>query len=450
MAFKRARSFIVFAVYIFTSTFALAQQMDAQLNLAKRNLTQIESTLANLQTGDVASYNRISEKLTKTAELIKSSTSQSHPDYASSIQKWSAFQQQMVDIAQQWQQAQQNAQVAQQSQTQPAVSANASAAASNTTASSAVDADAILSKYQRQNRPKLANYPSPEDAKQWAASTKALQTTELAQDLALLNDPSVSKQDAQRVKRWIGGEFQSQINEDIQKEIQRFNSTEMNAVHLSKQILAIDENDTMKAYNFAKGDNGYANASTLNNGLIASAVGQALDEAFPDMANPKRLEHIQYIATAQSRFEDMRAGVATTEQALAKLPKKQKKKNANFLKGIEQELWYRGSRLAHLDKKGSIWMNSADVGDITSNGTIWVRGNDLGSIEPDGKVWFRGNHIGTLEENGEVWRSGTQVGLIESDGTVWIDGNSNGEIVPIDGEWKRAAVIYYFRDIFAE
>jgi hypothetical protein len=33
---------------------------------------------------------------------------------------------------------------------------------------------------------------------------------------------------------------------------------------------------------------------------------------------------------------------------------------------------------------------------------------------------------------------------------VWINGNSNGEIVPFDGEWKRAAVVYYFRDIFAE
>lgn len=437
-----------FAVCIWLSFVANAQQMDAQLNIAKRNLAQIENELASLQAGDVGSYNRISEKLTKTAELIKTSTSQTHPDFAVSVQKWSAFQQQMVEIAQQWQTVQ--TQTEQQQTTHTTQQGTTSTTPSQTTVSNAVNADAILQKYQRQNRPKLANYPSPEDARQWSERIKALQTTELTQDLQLLNDPSVSSQDAARVKRWIGGQFQTEISEDINREFQRFNSTEMNAVNLSKQILAIDESDTMKAYNFAKGENGRNNALTLNNGLIASAVGQALDEAFPDMANPKRLEHIQQIATAQSRFDDMLAGVNSTEQALAKLPKKQKQKNAKFLKGIEQELWYRGSRLAHLDTKGSIWMDSRDVGDITSNGTIWVGGNDLGSIEPDGKVWFRGNHIGTLEENGKVWRNGTQVGLIESDGKVWIDGNANGEIVPFDGEWKRAAVIYYFRDIFSE
>ena len=91
-----------------------------------------------------------------------------------------------------------------------------------------------------------------------------------------------------------------------------------------------------------------------------------------------------------------------------------------------------------------------EVGDIESNGKIWVRGNRLGSIEPNGEVWFRGNSIGSLEDNGEVWRGGTQVGLIDKAGKAWIGGNADGEITPYQGEWKRAAVLYYFRDVFAD
>jgi len=424
-----------------------AQQMDAQLNLAKRNLVQIEKNLSSLKAGDVASYNRISEKLTKTAELIKASSSQAHPDYATSIEKWNAYQQQMVQIAQTWGSANQQNVVSSTSEEQT----GAQSSQPQSAGTRLVDADAILSKYQRQNRPKLAQYPSPEDARKWAEATKLLQTTELEKDLKLLNDPSVSKQDANRVSRWIGGQFQTQINEDIQAAFQRFNGSALTAVNLSKQILAVDESDDMKAFNMANGAIGRENASTLNNGLIASAVGQALDETFPDLANPNRLQEIEYIAKGQSRFDQMLAGVGATSQALAKMPKKQRKVNPTFLKGIKQELWYRGSTLAYLDAKGSIWMSNKDVGDITANGTIWVGSNDLGSIEPDGKVWFRGNHIGTLEENGKVWRNGTQVGLVETDsGKVWIDGNSNGEIVPFEGEWKRAAVVYFFQDLFSE
>ncbi|MEM6985928.1 MAG: hypothetical protein AAF499_05250, partial [Pseudomonadota bacterium] len=67
---------------------------------------------------------------------------------------------------------------------------------------------------------------------------------------------------------------------------------------------------------------------------------------------------------------------------------------------------------------------------------------------PHGDVWFDANLVGSLEPNGEVWRDGNQVGLIDENGTAWVNGNPSGEIAPFDGNWRRAAIIYYFSDFF--
>jgi hypothetical protein len=221
-------------------------------------------------------------------------------------------------------------------------------------------------------------------------------------------------------------------------------------VQLSEQIANIDPNNKMKGYNFAKDANGRRNAQTLENGLIATANASALEAVYPSLALPERQQQLGAIAMAQQRLDDLRAQSGKIETELAKLPKKKKPKKEDFLKGISQRLWLNGREIASLDKKGSIWMNSRDVGDVTNNGTIWVRGMDLGSIETDGKVWFRGRHIGTLEENGKVWRNGSQVGTIDSEGKVWVNSSATGSIVPYEGEWKRAAIIYYFGDLFNE
>lgn len=65
-------------------------------------------------------------------------------------------------------------------------------------------------------------------------------------------------------------------------------------------------------------------------------------------------------------------------------------------------------------------------------------------------MWFEGRHIGTLEENGRVWRNSSQVGSIDKNGKVWISSTETGVIVPFEGEWKRAAIIYFFTDLFKE
>lgn len=277
---------------------------------------------------------------------------------------------------------------------------------------------------------------------------QALQTTELQKDLALLKQPGVAVADANRVNRWISGDFQRQIQQQVTAAMQKFNGEALKAAQLAEQIRNIADNDKMRAYNFAHGENGQRNAQLIQNGLVATANAMSLEKVYPSLAEATRMEQLSLIAVAEQRLQQMSEDSQKTAAELAKLPKKQKAKKEVHLKGIAQKLWYRGRELASLDSKGSIWMNSTDAGDVESNGTIWVRGRDLGSIEPDGKVWFRGRHIGTLEDNGKVWRDSSHVGTVEMDGKVWIDGNANGEIVPFEGEWKRAAIVYYFRDIF--
>ncbi|MDT0595061.1 hypothetical protein [Glaciecola petra] len=432
--FTLLTQFLVLVFLVAAITVANAQQMDAKLNMAKRELMSIESKLKTIKTGDVSQYNRISEQLTKTSNLLQTTESKTHPDYVVSVQKWSSLRQNMVEIAQTWQTAQ-SEQTAQRQQA---------------TQKSKLDLDKILSKYQRENRPKLSQNPSPSEVTLWARKMKALQTDILQADLSILNKSDGSNADTQRVKAWISGNFQEQISQDINLLMQQFNSQIEMAVQLSRQLENINSTQKMKVYNFAYGENGQRNAATLQQGLLASANGKVLDDIFPNIKNPNRQDHLALIAFNQQNFEVYQEQAAQTHIELASVPKKKKPVREDFIKGIYQKLWYRGSELASIDRKGSIWMNNRDVGDVTANGRIWVGSNDLGSIEKDGKVWFRGRHIGTLEENGKVWRGGTQVGLVEPNGKVWVDGNSNGEIVPFEGEWKRAAIIYFFRDIFAE
>ncbi|WP_395343960.1 hypothetical protein PN836_004615 [Ningiella sp. W23] len=447
---------LAFAPVMMTSVHAQAaqtQQMDAQLNMAKRNIEQIQKSLATIRTGDVAQYNKLSKQLTKAADLLKATSSQAHPDFQIAVQNWSTLRSQMVSMSEQWQQAQANANFQQNNSQGNSVNNNQTAmsasAQSNAQASGqVVNANAILAKYQRENRPKLSNYPNPSDVSNWARSMKALQSTELQADLRSLQDASVSAQDRQRVSNWIGGSFQDQITQDISNAMQHFNNLANTAAQTSQQIMGIDQSDKMRIYNFANGESGRRNMQRIDAGLVASANALALEESYPSLANPERQQQIALLATAQQTLQEYSEVAKEQAEVLANMPKKQKKKNEQFLKGISQTLWFKGSEFASLDSKGSIWMNSEDVGDIVNSGTIYVFSRDIGSIEPDGKVWFNGNHVGILEENGKVWRNGTHVGTVEPNGKVWIDGGQNGEIVPYDGEWKRAAVVYFFNDWF--
>lgn len=430
---------------------AHSQTMDYKLNQAKRSVAEIATGLQSLKKNDVSTYNRLSAKLTKAAEQLKTTESRTHPDFSTTVQQWRDLQKQMAQIGASWQASrnQQKKPATAQQQQQPASTRKQPTPADQSVAST--NLDPLMEKYKRQSHPVLAEKPTPEQAATWAGEIRALQTTHLQRDLATIesatNSGAASPEDARRVRHWITTGFQDRIQERVNQEIKKNVSIIRGATITAELINGLDPTDMNKAYNFASGDNGQNNKATLDDGLRAALVADVLDRVF-GQSNADLAEQVIKLKAARIRFSDMEILAAEQAKNLAKAPKKQRAIVKDFLAPIAQKFWLNGSMVAESEADGSIWIDSRDVGDVTNNGKIWIGSNEIGAIEPDGRIWFDSSWQGSIESNGEVWRRGKQVGLIEPDGTVWAGGSASGEIVPFQGEWKRAAFVYFFRDVF--
>ena len=462
------------------------QTIDYDLNQATRTVKEVGSGLERLRPGDVATYNRLSAKLNKAAKHLESTQSKDHQDYNATVKRWGELQQQMAAIAQQWNQAaaqQQaaanaaNAQAAAAQQKAQAEAAAAQAAAAQQQAASReaaeqaaaakqkarletaagkppagqVNLDPIMDKYQRQNLPQLSEAPTPEEARGWATQMKGLQTTTLEEDLATiqsaLDSGAASQSDADRVSRWISDMFQDNIKRTIQEKTQSNKGAISSMIYVADLINKVPDGDMNGAYRFA-GDIKYENNATrLDNALRAGGVADVFDEVFGS-SDPSRAQQIEQISAARKRLDELLPTAKKQAEVLANAPKAGRAAKKDFLAPVAQKYWLNGNVMAESDKEGGIWMSGDNVGDITHNGEIWVQANERGSLEPNGEVWFGGNKVGSLEDNGEVWRGGNQVGLIDKQGQVWINGSADGEIDPYQGEWKRAAILYYFSDYF--
>ncbi|MEW8626617.1 MAG: hypothetical protein AB2551_12755 [Candidatus Thiodiazotropha sp.] len=442
-----------------------AQAMDADLNLATRTLKQVDNGLERLRPGDVPSYNRLSAKLNKAAKHLETTRSKSLPEYANAVKHWGALQARMVEIANDWNAQRQKAQAA---QTPPASKSSTaskpppvskSPPASKSPPSRAqpaptvepVDLDPLMTKYQRNNLPKLPDTATAEQARTWAGHMKGLQTTQLQSDLATIDSAlksgAASKSDADRVRRWVSDIFQGNIKQTIRQQIQLNEGTIESMLYMADMINAVKPGDKNGAYRFAGDEKLQHNRMRLDNALRAGSVLVVFDELLGG-GNTTRTEKLKRIESARIKLDELAPLAAEQARYFASAPKKLRPVTKDFLAPIAQKYWLNGSVTAETETDGSIWIDANDVADITHNGKIWIESNQRGSIEPNGEVWFDGNQVGSLEPNGEVWRSGNQVGLIEQNGTVWINGSPAGEIVPFQGEWKRAAILYYFRDFF--
>ncbi|MEM7284169.1 MAG: hypothetical protein AAF438_21395 [Pseudomonadota bacterium] len=454
-----------------------AQTIDYDLNQATRTVKEVGSGLERLRPGDVASYNRLSAKLNKAAKHLESTQSKSHADYTTTVKRWGELQAQMAAIAQQWNaaaaQQQSEAQAAaaqaaaqQQAEAEAAAAAQAAAAQQRTQSQTPapqpqqaavqpqvepVNLDPIMDKYQRQNLPKLSDTATPDEARNWATHMKGLQTTTLQADLATiesaLNSGAASQSDADRVSRWISDMFQDNISRTINEKIQVNKGTISSMIYSADLINAVADGDLNGAYRFAGDEKFENNATRLDNAVRAGAVADVLDEIFGGSDNA-RGEQIRKIKTARARLDELLPAAKQQAERFANAPKAGNAANKDFLAPVAQKFWLNGDVMAESDKEGGIWMSGDNVGDITNNGEIWVQANERGSLEPNGEVWFGGNQVGSLEDNGEIWRNGNQVGLIDKQGKVWINGSADGEIEPFQGEWKRAAILYYFSDYF--
>lgn len=426
---------------------APAQTIDYDLNQATRTIKDVGSGLERLRPGDISAYNRLSAKLTKAGKHLESTQSQTHPDYTAAVARWGELQAQMAAIAQEWQAAQQR-----NAPAQPPVAAEPSPVVAAAPVEP-MNLDPLMTKYQRANLPKFPDTATPDQARKWAVYMKGLQTSTLQADLAsidsALSSGAAAQADADRVRRWISSTFQDNIQQTVKQQIQANDGIITSMQYSADLINGVADGDMNGAYRFAGDDNFQNNAARLDNALRAGNVAAVFDEVF-GTSNPTRAGRLREIQAARSRLDELAPVAASQAEVLANAPVKKRPVTKDFLAPIAQEYWLNGSIMAESDGDGGIWIDSRNVGDITHNGKIWVQSSERGSIEPNGEIWFDSHEVGSLEPNGEVWRGSTQVGLIEQDGKVWIDGSASGEIVPFQGEWKRAAILYFFRDFFAD
>ncbi len=455
-------SLVTLATVLFASL-SQAQTMDYNLNQAKRSLASITSGLERLKQNDVNGFNRLVEKFNKAGELLQTSESQSHPEFAPTVQQWTILQQQLSAIATAMQQAQaQQQQALQNQQTQQADTENKTQERLDKLAKQeelnrihANTLNEILApmkaKYNRASLPTLQDKPTSQQAQAWADSIRQLQTSQVKKDLAkiesLLAEGKTSDEDARQAKYWISDGSQGAITEKIRNARMVADGEMVSMEYSANLINSVDPNDQNVAYRFAGPETYDNNKQRLNDAIRAGQVTTIFNNVF-GAADHDRAELLEKITLAIAKLDLLKPAADRQAVVLENAEPAQRPVNKDFLAPIAQEFWLDGSIVAESDNEGGIWLSGVKEADITHNGEIWYAGVQVGSIEPNGEVWHEGNNIGNLEPNGEVWRSGLQAGLIEQTGTAWIDGSAAGEIVPFQGEWKRAAIIYYFPDIF--
>ena len=306
--------------------FAHANTIDYDLNQASRTLKDITSGLSRLRPGDVATYNRLSGKLTKAAKHLEATQSKSHPNFQSAVQQWSDLQAKMASIAEAWNAAAQASapppapthQPSQPApQTQPAQAAQAPQPSQPTQAPPApqqepyvepVNLDPLMDKYQRRNLPKLEDDPSPEAAKAWAQHMQALQTTHLTADLATieqaLQSGAASQEDARRVRLWISDNFQRTIAENIRLQTQKHEGLIQSMMYSVDLIGSIADDDKNGAYRVAGPIHGPNNKVRLETAIRAGAVLATFQEVFGTEV-PNLEARVAKLQAARARIDEL-------------------------------------------------------------------------------------------------------------------------------------------------
>ena len=398
---------------------------------ANELISRIEVGIAELKAGDVGAYNTLSTQINESGALLKGLIETSEQaDVGPLVARWQAAREALVAIAQSWQ----------------------AAGATAVTPVSAQNPDSLLEAYRRENRQPPGDGASIAQWGAWLDKIQMLQTTRLQQDAQRLRtwtaQGQVSDADADRIWRWIGGQFQEQIRDDLVAQSDRVEGAVREALILSELLAGIEPSNEIRAHNFTSGDNGQRNQRVLADGLEAMELGARFDALLQREGRDRSAER-QTLARAQAHFAKLTEAGQRGAATLAAAPKAKPKKRPEFLTAVTQKYWLRGSVIGEVDNKGRVWIDSRKVGDIENDGRIWVGGINKGSLEPDGKLWFQGRHIGTLTDAGEVWRGSRHVGTVDDEGKVWFGGSATGSIEGFNGQWKRAAVVMFF-DVFRE
>jgi hypothetical protein len=411
---------LLFTAFILFS-FQLHAAPDSDYIRAEKTLGQISNGIKYLKPQDVNTYKQLTTKLGTARKHLEATASKNEPGYAALVQRWNDTRAQLASVAERWKNA-------------PRASAPGNAA------SSSQIYNAIIQKYQKQNRPVLPANPTYEQLNNWVQAMTALAKEQAVRDSDAINNHftagRVNKQDKARFERWVLGSWIPEIKTDLMQAYKNLNGGVQEAMNLAQRINKVDPSDQNTVVNLAgtylKG-NEQRLATGLNNLKLAAIYDPFLKP--DDIA--RRADIAKYLTAAQGKLQQLAGKGAAYSKEIAKLPKKSK------LNPNSQYLWLDGNRFCEITQKGEVWINSNFVGSIEANGKVWVSGNQVGSYEHDGKVWHNGNHVGSLESNGAVWKSGSQLGLIESDGSVWIGSSDRGDVQG-KGDWRRAAIVYFF------
>ncbi|MCB0283225.1 MAG: hypothetical protein KDF60_11645 [Calditrichaeota bacterium] len=415
--------YIVFSLLFLFSICELKAQ-DSDFVRAQKTLDQIENGFKYLKRNDTAAYNNLSAKLSDCRTLLESTKSKTHKDYNSLVNRWNAAKDKLIAIAAEWQKPQ---------YVKPEAAAPQQ--------SSSQIYNAMIQKYQTQNRPKLSPVATPKQAAEWVLAMQNLVGPQLVKDTqqmeAYFASGKVTKQDKERFDRWTQQTWYNQIVDQIKIASENAESELGNSLDRANFINNADENDKNKVMNIG-GSNYYQdNKETLEAGLFHIDVVSEFDKGLNQYDPQKRNQQKELLKAAKDKLERFKIKDAIVRQELASMPKKPKSKSTS------QKLWLDGSQFCEITQKGEVWINSKYVGYIEGDGEIWVNGNSVGSIEKNGDVWHRGNQVGTLTASGEVWKSGSRAGSITEGGKVWIGSSSRGTVEG-PGDWRRAAIVYFF------
>ncbi len=429
------------ALALLLSLSGAVMAQDSDYVRAEKTLDQIDNGLRYLQRNDVDGYNRLTEKLAAARTLLEGTTSKDHPGYKALTNRWNAARQRLVAVAEEWRSA--PAPAPQAPAPQPRTPQAPSARPTTTAAPQQTSREiyeGLMAKYQQANRPGLPADPGTEQIRTWVQGMRHLLGPQMEADTRLIEAEfaagRVTKDDRSRFDRWVRGTFAEQIRAQLQQVRQALESGIVTGLERADAVSAVQDDDRTAVMNTA-GSYGDANLQALDVGLAAVEAAAVFDTDSPDGPHPDRADQTRRLQDARAKLIRLAALNERYQAEWAELPKKSRKDPTS------QYLWLDGSRFCEITAEGEVWKNGSFAGTITADGAIWVRGNDVGSIEPDGAVWHRGTQVGTLTPEGAVWRGGSQVGSVGKDGEVWVGGSSRGTVEG-PGDWKRAAVVYFY------
>ena len=324
--------------------------------------------------------------------------------------------------------------------------------------------NAIISKYQPQNLPALAEDPTVDQAISWARQLMTLIKTSRIEDSEYITqaiaDNRLSPAHASRFDKQINNQWFDQRIAQIQQLYIQVETQVAQASGIAPVISQLDAN-TASAVLGVEGSP-LANAGkVLTDAIKAVKIAAELDELTGVENKAAREQQLTAFIQASEHFsqltgyspepandshpapsENKAPPSAETSSdmgyAVRDYPLSSKRNNPNSL-----HIYLNGSKYCEITSKGEVWFGGTSGGWIENDGDIYLRSDFIGSFEEDGMVWSRGSSMGTLQTDGIVWSDSRKVARFNTDGKIEMGGGDYGHLEG-KGDWRKAAIVLFF------